>query len=67
MKFGKACRALRYPDPGSNIERLPCYTGIDNEKAFGNSTNPGVPMASRKTWQEFGEERNCLRQNSVTH
>jgi hypothetical protein len=35
MKFGKACCALRNPGPGSNIERLPCYTGIDNEKAIG--------------------------------
>ena len=35
MKSGKACRALRNPGPGSNIERLPCYTGIDNEKAIG--------------------------------
>ena len=35
MKFGKACCALRNPSPGSNIERLPCYTGIDNEKAIG--------------------------------
>jgi hypothetical protein len=31
MKFGKACFALRNPDPGSNIERLPCYTRIDKE------------------------------------
>ena len=35
MKFGKACCALRNPGPGSNIERLPCSTGIDDEKAFG--------------------------------
>jgi hypothetical protein len=34
MKFGKACRALRNPGPGSNIERLPFYTGIENEKAI---------------------------------
>jgi hypothetical protein len=28
---------LRIEDssPGSNIERLPCYTGIENEKAIG--------------------------------
>ena len=35
MKFGKACCELRNPGPGSNIESLPCYTGIDNEKAIG--------------------------------
>jgi hypothetical protein len=35
MKFGKACRALRNPGPGSNIDRLPFYTGIENEKAIG--------------------------------
>ena len=35
MKFGKACCELRNPGPGSNIERLPCYRGIDNEKAVG--------------------------------
>ena len=35
MKFGKACCELRNPGPGSNIDRLPCYTGIDNEKAIG--------------------------------
>ena len=35
MKFGKACCALRNPGPGSNIEWLPCYTGIDHEKAIG--------------------------------
>ena len=34
MKFGKACSELRKPSPGSNIERLPCYTGINNEKAI---------------------------------
>ena len=34
MKFGKACCELRNPGPGWNIGRLPCYTGIDNEKAI---------------------------------
>jgi hypothetical protein len=35
MKFGKAYCELRNPGPGSNIESLPCYTGIGNERAIG--------------------------------
>ena len=35
MKVPKACCGLRNPGSGSNIERLPCHTGIDNEKAIG--------------------------------
>jgi hypothetical protein len=35
MKFGNACCELRNPGPGSNIERLLCCAGIDNEKAIG--------------------------------
>jgi hypothetical protein len=35
MKFGKTCCDLWNLGPGSNIESLPCYTGIDNEKAIG--------------------------------
>jgi hypothetical protein len=35
MEFGNDCCELRNPGPESNIERLPCYTGIDNEKAIG--------------------------------
>jgi hypothetical protein len=35
MKLGKTCCALRNPGSGSNVEILPCYTGIDNEKAVG--------------------------------
>jgi hypothetical protein len=37
MKFGEACCELRNPSLGSNIERLPGYAGIDNEKAMANS------------------------------
>ena len=48
MKFGKACCELRNPGPGSNIEKLPCYAGIDNEKAIGKVVNRGGPMVSRK-------------------
>ena len=35
MEFRKACCELRNLGVGSNIERLPCYTGIDNKKAIG--------------------------------
>jgi hypothetical protein len=35
MKFGKRYCALRNPGRRSNIERLLCYTGIDDEKAIG--------------------------------
>ena len=52
MKFGKASRALRNPGPGSNIERLPCYTGIDNEKAIGK---PDKPRRSKDFTKRFGK------------
>jgi hypothetical protein len=35
MKFGKASCELRNPGPGSNIDRLRGYTGVENEKAIG--------------------------------
>ena len=41
MKLGKACCALRNPCPRSKIEGLPCYTGIDNEKAIGGLDKSG--------------------------
>jgi hypothetical protein len=60
MKFGNACCELRIPSPGSNIERLPCYTGIDNEKAIGKVDKEEVQWFHEKIWQEFGKLQNCL-------
>ena len=67
MKFGKACCELRNPGSGSNIERLPCATGIDNEKAIGKLHKIKEVQRFQQIWQEFGKEGNCLPQNSVTH
>jgi hypothetical protein len=68
MKFGKACCELRNPGHGSNIERLLCYAGIDNEKAIGklhkSRRSKGIPKKFGKNLAEVG---NCLPQNSVTH
>jgi hypothetical protein len=48
MKFGKARCELRNPGPGVEHRELPCYTGIDNEKAIANSINRGGPTVSRR-------------------
>jgi hypothetical protein len=56
MKLGKTCCALRNPGSGSNIEILPCYTGIDNEKAIGKLDKSRRSNGSRKDlariWQK---------------
>lgn len=53
MKFGKACRELRNPGPGSNIERLPwrdfrATQELTMRKRLANPINRGGPMVSRK-------------------
>lgn len=63
MKFGKACSELRNLGPGSNIERLPCYTAMDSEKAIGTL---GTSKRSNGFTKRFGKnlanlEIVCLR------
>ena len=50
MKFGKGRCELRNPSP--DIERLPCDTGIDNEKAIGN---PHKSRRSKGFTKRFGK------------
>ena len=52
MKFGKRYCALRNPGRRSNIERLLCYTGIDNEKATGK---PDKSRRSKGFTKRFGK------------
>ena len=68
MKLGKARCTLRNPGPESNIERLPCYTGIDNENVIGKLGKSRRSNGfTEEIWQEFGKLGNCLPEESVTN
>ena len=66
MKFGKACCELRNPSP--HIERLPCYTGMDNERAIGRlQKSRRFKGFTKRFGKNLAKREIALRQNSVTH
>jgi len=65
MKFGEACCALRNPGPGWNIDRLPCYTGIHNEKAIGK-LDKSRPLHLSAANQEKALVRALLCEDTAT-
>ena len=68
MKFGKACCELRNPGPGSNIERLPSFAGIDNDTAIGKLDKSRRSDGFTKRFGKNLAKREIdLAQNPVTH
>jgi hypothetical protein len=67
MKFGKPCCAWRNPRPGSNIERLPCCTGIDNEKAIGKLGCFRHQMLLSRTRKLILNRERCCRVDEREH